>query len=293
MPDPEAVPSWLTGAWERLWVSNDHGPIEDTVNVRNIQTPTLFGDVRIPKDRPRFPKAKSLRDLTDAELKTLYPQEGFSGYTTTEGYVVTWHHEISFQPPDGSIDIGRAEFTGGRNMFEHGVQSVYLEHWWHLASGDGYFLGVQVMRKLPGGAQRIHELLSVAGDHFIYARNRPFDLPMAPSMAALIKETHADRQQILAYLDCEVSHGFVLGGSFPWEIQFSTLPYRQGEALAFASLIEVDPRTGQLSHRGELPDQVWSFPVNTIGVEDLLVMFPPKRRETDRGKASTRGKSKR
>lgn len=285
MSDPEAVPSWLTGAWERLWVRNNGGPPEDTVNVRNIQTPTLFGDVRIPKDRPSFPHAKSLRDLTDKELETLYPEEGFSGFTTTEGYVVTWHHEISFQPPDGTIDIGRAEFTGGRNMFEHGVQAAYLEHWWHLASGDGYFLGVQVMRKLPDGTQRIHELLSVAGDHFIYAKNRPFDLPMAPSMAALIKQTKADRKQILAYLDCEVSHGYLLGGSFPWQIQFSTIPFLTGQPLAFAGQITVDPKTGQLSHRGELPDQVWSFPINTLGVEDLLVLFPPGKAP---GKASKR-----
>lgn len=275
MSTPEAVPSWLTGAWERLWASDDGGPPQNTVNVRNIQTPTLFGDVRIPKGRPRFKKAKSLRDLSDAELKTLYPQEGFSGFTTVSGYITTWHHQITFQPPDGTVDIGRTEPQQGRVMIETGVQAKYLEHWWRLETGDGWFVGVKVMRKLPDGTQRLHEILSVAGDHFIYARNRPFDLPMAPSMAALIKETHADRDQILALLDCEVSHGFVLGGSIPWEIQFSTLPFRQGEALAMASEITVDPRTGELSTRKPHPTEVWSFPINTLTVEDLLVLFPP------------------
>lgn len=52
------------------------------MQVRNIQTPTLFGDCRIPKDRPRFAEAKSLADLTDKQLQTLYTQEGHSIPTT-------------------------------------------------------------------------------------------------------------------------------------------------------------------------------------------------------------------
>src|SRR5258708_12774550 len=140
----QPVPSWLAASWERLWVINGaSGPPTNTVNVRNIQTPTLFGDCRIPKDRPRYPKAKSLEDLSDKELETLYPQEGFSGNTTVEGYLVTWHHEITYQPPDGSVDIGRIELQEGRGMFEHGVQPAYTEHWWRLEDAGGNFLGIE------------------------------------------------------------------------------------------------------------------------------------------------------
>lgn len=271
------VPSWLSASWQRLWViNNNQGPPQDTVNVRNIQTPTLFGDCRIPKDRPRYPKAKSLHDLSDAELATLFPQEGFSGYTTTEGYIITWHHEIDYQPPDGSIDIGRFEILGGRNVLEHGVQAVYLEHWWRLEQSGGDFLGVKVMRNLGAGQQRVHQILSVSGDHFIYARNRAFDLPMANSLADLVKQQKYDRQQVIAVLDCEVSHGFVSGGRVPWEVQFSTLPFKENQPLEFAAQIQVDPATGGLRPRGKVPpDLTWSFPVNTLNVEDLLVLFPP------------------
>ncbi len=274
--DQQSVPSWLAASWQRLWViNNNQGPPKDTVNVRNIQTPTLFGDCRIPKDRPAFPDAKSLADLTDAQLKTLYAQEGFSGYTTVEGYIITWHHEIGYQPPDGTIDIGRFEILGGRNVLEHGVQAVYLEHWWRLEQSGRDFLGVKVMRKLGDGRQRVHEILSVSGDHFIYARNRDFDLPMANSLADLIKQEKYSRKQILAVLDCEVSHGFVLGGRCPWEVQFSTLPFKENKPLDFAKQIVVDPKTGVLSHRGGTPDLSWSFPINTLNIEDLLVLFPP------------------
>lgn len=270
------VPSWLTASWERLWViNNNQGPPENTVNVRNIQTPTLFGDCRIPKDRPAFPNAHSLADLSNAELATLYPQEGFSGYTTTEGYIITWHHEIDYQPPDGSIDIGRFEILGGRNVLEHGVQASYLEHWWRLEDAGGYYLGIKVMRNLGHNQQRVHEIFSVAGDHFIYARNRAFDLPMANNLADLIKKEKYTRKQILAVLDCEVSHGFVLGGRQPWEVQFSTLPFKENKPLEFAQRIHVDPRTGQLVERRPAPDLIWSVPINTLGIEDLLVLFPP------------------
>ncbi len=270
----EPVPEWLIAAWERLYIVSNGSKPDRSVNVRNIQTPTLFGDCRIPKDRPNY--SCPLHELTDAELGTLYAQEGFSGFTTVEGDVTTWHHEIDYQPPDGSIDIGRIEIAAGRNMYEHGVQSSYMEHWWNLTSGDGWYFGVKVLRKLPDGTTRIHEILSVNGDDFIYARNRPKDLPMANSMADLIRKTNASRDQILEYLDCEVSHGYVLGGSKHWEIQFSTLPNKTGQALEFVERIVVDPQTGAVSHRKNNPDEIWAFPVNTLKTEDLVVLFPGK-----------------
>ena len=268
------VPTWLRAAWKRLYVLDNEGKPDSSVNVRNIQTPTLFGDVRIPRDRPDYPKAKSLADLTDAELKTLYNQEGFSGVTTVEGYIVTWHHEIDYQPPDGTIDIGRVDFTGGRSMFETGVQASYTEHWWNLASGDGYYFGARVLRRQPGGTNRIWEIFSVNGDHFIYARNRAVDLPMASSLTALIESEKPSREQLLVWLDLEVSHGFVQGGSIPWEIQFSTLPYLTGQRLSFVDQIVVDPKTGTVTSRGAHPDEIWSFPVNTLGLDVLLILFP-------------------
>jgi hypothetical protein len=276
MNSNDPVPSWLAAAWERLYALDNEGKPDYSVNVRNIQTPTLFGDVRIPKDRPPFPHATSLADLTDAELETLYRQEGFSGYTTVQGYITTWHHEIDYRPPDGTVDIGRLQFTGGRSMFEYGVEATYTEHWWNLASGDGACFGARVLKRRPGATDRIWEILSVNGDHFIYARNRDTDLPMASSLADLIKNTKATRAQVLEYLDCEVSHGFVEGGSQPWEIQFSTLPFRTGKRLSFVDHIAVDPKTGAVSSRGAPADEIWSFPVNTLVLDDLLVLFPSR-----------------
>jgi hypothetical protein len=278
MSDPKNVPTTLSGAWKRFWIRHNGGPPKTSVVVRNIQTPTLFGDVRIPDTRPSYANATSLHDLSDVQLATLYDQQGFAGATTVaEGYIVTWHHEIDYQPPDGSTDIGRIELAGGRNMFEHGVDSSYLEHWWYLEDGGGHFFGFRVTQARSDGRRRTEAILSVAGDHFIYARNRKVDLPQADSLQALIEATKPSRDRLIEILDCEVSHGFVEGGAFPWQIQLSTLPFREGKRLDVIGCIRVDSATGAVSRRDPAcgPPGDWDFAVNTLTKADLLVLFNP------------------
>ncbi len=259
------LPAWLLGTWQREWVRVD-GVTSSPLTVRYLQTPYFFGDVRIPRDRPRS-AARSLADLTDTELADLAKQRGFFGFTTVAGDVSTWHHEIDYQPSDGSPDIGRIERQGASSMLEHGLDGSFLEHWWSLGSGDGKFLVVRVMR----GA-RLDRMLVVAGDHFIYARNRKRDLPAAESLKALIAQ--ASRDQVLEYVDCELSHGLVRGGGEPWQIDHSTLPWLEGAHLAFADGLSVDGAgtvTGSTS-----AGESWSVPTNTFGADDLRALFPAR-----------------
>ena len=263
-----ALPAWFLGVWQREWIR--HGvETESKVTVRFLQTPTMFGDVRIPKARPPSPRAKALADLADSDLALLAEQRGFFGYTTIDGNVATWHHEIDYQPPDGSDDIGRLERAGPDRMFEHALDESYVEAWQSLTSGDGKFL---VVRATKG--RRLDRVLLVAGDHFLYARNRPRDLPPAASLADLIAKSHAPRETVLAYLDCELSHGLSRGGRMPWEIVNSTLPWREGSHLEFADLIFVDS-TGRLSTQ-DSSGSTWEFPLSSFGMEDLLSLFKAK-----------------
>ena len=269
----QALPSWFLGVWTREWI-REAGVTSNTITVRFLQTPTLFGDLRIPSKRPRFPQARALADLTDQELAALFDQQGFFAYTTIEGNIATWHHEIDYQPPDGEDDIGRLERVGVSSMYEHALDDSYTEHWWSLTSGDARFLAVRVT-KLDHAAQRLDRVLLVAGDHFVYARNRSKDLPRARSLADLIAKSHATRDLVLDYLDCELSHGYVRGAKLPWEVVTSTLPWREGTHLELADMIRVDP-AGRLSALA-LPGETWTFPVNTMSAEDLLVLFSAKR----------------
>jgi len=264
-----ALPPWFLGVSKRDWIRRA-GVTSNTLTVRVLQTPTMFGDVRIPSDRPSFPGATSLADLTDPQLATLAAQRGFFGYTTVEGDVATWHHEIDYQPPDGEADVGRLERVGTSQMDEHALDDSYVERWSSLASGDGSFLVVRVTK-----IERLDRVLLLAGDHFIYARNRAKDLPAAPSLVELIATTHATRETVLGYLDCELSYGKVRGGKVPWEIVHSTLPWREGARLEFVDRIALDA-AGAVSAK-PVPGESWTFPVNTIRPEARRVLFPPAR----------------
>lgn len=261
------LPAWLSGTWKREWIRRD-GVTTNTMIVRYLQTPLWFGDVRIPTDRPRI-TAGSLAELDDAQLGSLAKQRGFFGYTTLAGDVSTWHHEIDYQPKptDGSLDTARIERLGNSSMLEQGLDGSFVEHWWNLASGDGQFLTVRVMR-----AGRLDRMLLVAGDHFLYARNRASDLPAAKSITELAAE--ASREQLLAYLDCELSHGLVRGGGVPWQIEHSTLPWREGTHLAFVDDLRIGP-DGALAAPAAA-GETWTIPINTLAPEDLRVLFPAR-----------------
>lgn len=264
-----SLPPWLIGRWTREWIER-RGVRSSTSTVHYLQTPSLFADVRFPNDRPSFAHAKSFADLSDAELRVLARQRGFAGRTTTAGDTATWHHEIDFQPSDTSADIGRLERVGDSGMYEHALDSSYVESWKSVARGDGRFLAVRVER-----AGRLERTLLVVGDHFLYVRNRAKDLPAAPSIDSLIVATHATRAQIIEFLDCELSVGRVRGGSVPWAIERSTLPWLEGRPLAFADEVAVSspaafgPRTASSDR--------WSLPVNTLTAADLATLFPQQR----------------
>jgi hypothetical protein len=211
------APPWFRGAWKREWIRyGEAPPFEDRI-VRDVQTPSVFGSVRIPLDRPHV---RSFADATDDELRALLAQKGFAGIATFEGDVATWHHAIDFQPPD--LDSARISQHGPNTVLEEGLDGEFAELWWNLAPNDARFLGIEVMR-----GERVHELLAVAGDHFVYARNRPHELPLADSLAALA----TDRARMIELLDCELSYGNVRGARVAWEVRYSTLPWREGETI--------------------------------------------------------------
>ena len=253
------LPAWLLGAWKREWIRSSDGVTTNTLTVRYLQTPSVFGDVRIPIDRPKFPDATALSDLEDDELALLAKQRGFFGYTTYQGQNANWHHELAYQPPDGTDDIGRLERAGASSMLEHGLDGSFTEHWWSMSSGDGKFLAIRVERN-----HRLERMLVVAGDHFAFARNRAKDLPTADSLDDLIAK--ATRAEVLEYLDCELSHGLVRSGTVPWQITESTLPWREGTHLTFVDTIDV----ATLRAPG---DETWTVPVNTMNGDDLRVLF--------------------
>ncbi|MEO7966738.1 MAG: hypothetical protein ABIT38_22800 [Gemmatimonadaceae bacterium] len=262
------VPPSLQGVWMREWIERG-GVKTSTFDVHYLQTPSHFADVRFPNERRVSPQAKAFADLTDAELLQLAKQRGFAGRTTMNGATSTWHHEIDFQPSDGSEDIGRIESIDVGHMYEHAIDSSYVESWRSVSNGDGRFLAVRVERE-----GRLARTLLVAGDHFLYVRNRARDLPAAASLDSLIATSHATRAQIIEFLDCEFSTGRVRGGKVPWEIERSTLPWREGKSLDFIDQFEVVGGSGRVTPRG-VTSENWLVPVNTISPAAFDSLFAP------------------
>jgi hypothetical protein len=253
-----------TGTWQRDWIRRHGGAPDHGVTVRYVQTPSVFGDVRIPGDRPALGHAASFADLSDDQLAALAQQHGFAGVTTMDGANATWHHEIDFQPAGGGDDIGRIEPVDDGQMFEHALDDSYVERWSAIDKDGGKFLAIKVAR-----AGRVDQLLAVAGEHFVYARARATALPAAASISEAIARTHATRETIIAYLDCEISFGRVRG----WQIEHSTLPWQEGKRLAFADRIAIDAQ-GRPAARQISAGEAWSFPAQTFTTAELRAMFP-------------------
>ncbi len=251
------------GTWQRDWIRRHGGARDTAVVVRYVQTPSVFGDLRIRGDRPAMAHAASFADLSDDELAALARQNGFAGVTTVDGASATWHHEIDFQPASDGADIGRIEPTGEGKMLEHAPDGSYVESWSAVEPGGGASFAVRVVR-----SGRVDQLLAITGEHFVYARARAVALPAGESISAVIATTHPAREAIISYLDCEISYGTTRG----WQIERSTLPWQQGKRLGFADRISVDP-AGRVAARAMAPGEVWSFPVNTFDPAALQALF--------------------
>ena len=270
-PTLRTAPPWFVGAWKREWMRPRGGTACETSIVRDLQTPSVFGSVRIALDRPAFVGANSFADLDDAQLAVLLTQRGgFAGTASFVGEnatsIATWNHEIDFQPRNG-IDAARLTQTGPTTVLEESLDGTFDELWQSVPGGDGNCLGLKITR-----AGRVERMLTVVGDHFVYARNRARDLPDAQSLTELVATTHATRAQIIEMLDCELSYGLVRSGRVAWEVRLSTLPWREGRVLEFASEVVIGP-TVIPRPRAPRIGEAWTVPVNTMTQEELTAMF--------------------
>lgn len=264
-----ALPPFLPGVWSRDFIRR-RGVLGENLRVRYLQALGPFGDVRIPSDRASNAKVGAFDDLTDAQLRVLARQKGFTGHTTFDGRVVTWHHEIDFQP-DSSRDASNVSLVDDLHFLETGLDSSFVEQYTRLPLGDGRRFAMRVERN-----GRLDRVLIVVGDWFYFARNRATALPAAASFDALIAAKAPTRAQLIAWLDCELSAGRVSGGVVPWEIQTSTLPWREGRHLAFVDALSVDS-----AHRVVFPaasaGERWSVTQQVMTPAALSALFAHAR----------------
>lgn len=231
IPRVTPVPDHYLGVWQRRSLESAAG-IDTSTRVYWLQTPLLHADIRVPAERPDFSGKHGLQDLTFDELRQLAHQQGFAGVTRVEGDTCEWYRHIDYQPPTGGRDIGRMAFDADR-IVEDGLESSYREIWQRLPDNTDASIALRFLEQpAPGGlAVPRKGYLVTSGDYFIFARDRAATLPKAASLAVLLEAPNLARDQIIGMLDFEISFGRRQGGRAPWEIQLSTLPFREGRAL--------------------------------------------------------------
>jgi hypothetical protein len=193
-----------------------------------LQTERLHGDIRLPIGRPSF-EEHALHRLTAQQRDWLALQQGFAGVTTVEGDVCQWHRHIDYQPANGMRDIGRMRFEGRDRLIETGVDTEYLEVWERLPESSGRTASLKTMMKLPDD-QEVPAYWLVAGNWFMFIRDRSISLPAAPDLQTAISSHRPDSAALAAWLDLEISFGRAQPNGYGL-IQHSTLPFREGRTV--------------------------------------------------------------
>jgi hypothetical protein len=252
---PVPVPQHYLGAWQRTLLQSAAGE-DKSSHVYWLQTPVLHADIRIPADRPAFEGKRSLHDFSVPELKQLARQKGFAGETSVIGNSCLWLRHIDYQPPGYGHDIGKMEFSGTQ-ILETGVANNYSEIWEKLPDSAGPVYTFQFLdeNSVCKTVKPRSGILVVSGDFFIFARNRAITLPQSSSLETLLNGGNFTQSQLIELLDFEISFGRVARGIIPWEIQLSTLPFREGKSLITAETwAEITQSKGEYIQQRISPD---------------------------------------
>lgn len=221
------VPDAYLGVWRRTLLRTPDR--EDTSSlVYWLQTPRWHADIRLPADRTRV-TARSLGEAEAPELRVLALQQGFAGVTTVEGDLCRWHRRVDFQPPSRFADVGRVVFENPDRILEFGVEQTYYERWDRLPGSTGPWLALE--RAEATGTTWLFR----SGEYAMRVVPRETSLPPADDLLTALSPW--DDAKARRWLDFEISFSRRAGPG-TWRIDHSTLPWREGEALAEGELLE-------------------------------------------------------
>ena len=263
--------TWSRNYIRRASAGGPLGEPDASVDVRYLQTLAdghAF-DLRIPSSfaLPNSSSILSMDDLNLEQLQALASSsiEGFAGITTSESAgddtILRWHAAFCFPPQlqqaddpvavlelirsgqHETLDVGRAVPTlpnsRGKpvaHWYEHAPDESYEEEWVMLdgfSSRGAHFAAIRPARSGCGACW-----LGVLGNTFAFVRDVDRDaLSDAARRAETLNDALADAAIPLhdkrRLLDCEFSFGrFGQGGGVGGVVEFSSLPWRRGVALA-------------------------------------------------------------
>lgn len=147
------IPDEFVGAWRRASIAIGDGPPREPSDVVWLQARSGFADLRLPRGRGSEPLA-------------------FAGRTTWDAPALTWHHQVSLDPPRN--DVGAVEWSGDR-LVERGAIVVdgdlttYEEVWIRLSTARRPL----VVATHDDDAGRRDAMLVRVGDHALAMGRTP------------------------------------------------------------------------------------------------------------------------
>jgi hypothetical protein len=216
----------MPGMWRRALIIHADGTRDSTTQVRWLQAPTLFVDLRQSAGLPEFLHVRALDDLAQGDCALLALQEGFAGRLGFDGDCFEWRRLIDFQPTSAGADAGRLWWED-ETLIEAGRDVPYVEHWLRdpVATGSPAAL---LLRDPEVGVAAVAVQL---GSVFMFARERRLALPRGGSLAQCVAGA-ASLAEARAMLDCEISlasaglgsgaadsrENLILASTHPWRV---------------------------------------------------------------------------
>ena len=230
IPSSKPVPTNYIGVWQRHLLETTVIK-DDSSRVMWMQSQHYHIDVRIPAICTGFKTASALQDYSDAELMLLASQQGFAGLThvtlntAQSSDVCQWVREMDYQAPTDARDIGKMVFTDANTVIETGIDDAYLEVWRRLENSHEPCFFTFTSGKNNRGRD-VPAYFMRTGNHVALARPRTVSVPKAPTLIHAIQSQKPSHEQLLDWLDMEISFGEMLDENH-WQIKHSTLPFKQ------------------------------------------------------------------
>lgn len=193
-----------------------------------LQTHRLHASLSIPLHRPDFAGRQTWADFSDDELILLAQQGGVSGACIAQDDILHRRRQIDYLPRRGDPYLRRMH-RDTTLLKEETLDGRDQVVWELLADGRTEIVALRFQDAGIGADsddQRRGYLL-IAGDYFLFVRDRLVATQRADSLATLIELKEPERAQLIELLDFEISFGMRPTDNHPWLIQHSTIPYRE------------------------------------------------------------------
>ena len=282
---PKPTTSPIVGAWKRtLFYGGFEHSTDQHETVYNVQTNTLFVDLRIPTTRKCLLNTSSIHSLEDMNARQLQyyaRQHIFAGYTHQEkannkfDLLCTRHHCIDWNfvgVPRNRPNKWYVEMNSKSDVWKewayamdyHG-QHYYCEHWERLRNG-----GVGPVVALCKAEGR-HGILVIVGDHFNYCLDRENVVAgkdQSDSLVSLVDQAleRNDLETARRWLSVQGGHGRIAKG---WKIDKAIEFWKEGSPLWSKSEIVVEGDSIQ-DCRVKWNGETWNvFECSLLSVEGL------------------------